>query len=194
MFFVQQTLKVRLWQLEKAEIVTFWSASVYERETVMIEEQVILNLQSLYSQECGLILRLSSMLHAPSRLLVLNISCGKKLLFNRVFCNNMRWAGLRVKAQRLFCTKMMQCFFGFPGLFFWGGCQAKSLLQATLWCNVVPSMSWTQLRQWRALLTGRLNWVETTHVSLQLSVKVFELSFILTWHKLFLLILTLNCT
>lgn len=81
---------------------------VWGREKVMIEEQVILNLQSFYSQECGLIFRLSSMLYAPSRVLLHSITCGNKLLLNPY---NMQWAGLRVKAQRLFCPRRKMFFF-----------------------------------------------------------------------------------
>ena len=81
---------------------------VWGREKVMIEEQVIPNLQSLYSQECGLIFQLSLVLYAPSRVLVHSITYGNELLLNPY---NMRWAGLRVKAQRLFLSQDDVVFF-----------------------------------------------------------------------------------
>lgn len=112
-FFVQQALKMRFWQLSKPEAFEHFEVQVLQGETVMTEEQVIPNLQGLYSQECGLILRLSWVLHTPRRVLVHRISCGNKLLVNQVVLNyTLSWLqGYSSQSFfSFFSSKMMLCF------------------------------------------------------------------------------------
>ena len=87
----------------------------------MIEEQVIPNLQSLYSQECGRLPQLSSAQLGAARsqqIVSTHISCGNELPFNHVFLKTTRAERARgVNAQRLFLYQDdAALFFSLPGV------------------------------------------------------------------------------
>lgn len=159
---------------------TFWSASVRERERerVMIEEQVILYLQSLYSQECGLILWLSSMLHAPSRVLVHSISCGNKLLFknqsSQTASAEQAWG---LKLRGFFLPRWCRFFFVFFPWFARLNPSYKLHACGTPWCDVVlcttHQKSRKKLRGFGVLMACRqpLHWLESSnHSQIQFSL------------------------